>query len=436
MAARLARVMARAHAPGEITGLRRLSGGANMESWFFEYGAAGYVMRRAPSAAWRAQRAIDLATEASIIRHARAGGVPAPEIACELDPDDELGIGFVMRAVPGTTEPSEILRSASPHLIEDIAVALAAIHALPAEQLTQLPALDARDGIARLSEQFESFGGDRPILALGLAWLRAHAPSPVAPRLVHGDLRLGNLMVEHGRLSGVLDWELAHIGDPHEDLAFGCMAVWRFGAIDKPAFGLADLDTYFAAYEHASGDKIDRPRFHFWLVYRTIWWGLGCLNMGRAWREGADRSLERVVIARRAAEQELDLLLLLDESQAAHDPAAVAASPTSPRGEPSTDEMLSAVSEWLAEKIKPQLSGRDRFDLAVAQNAIGMVRRELSDGNRVHDRALAQEILAGRRDLSTPGLAQQLRAAALAKVRTDTPKYPSIPLARARWEQT
>ena len=67
--------------------------------------------------------------------------------------------------------------------------------------------------------------------------------------LNHGDFRLGNLLVRDGCLTGVLDWELAHFGDWHEDLAFGCMAVWRFARYDRPALGLGDLETYLAAYE-------------------------------------------------------------------------------------------------------------------------------------------------------------------------------------------
>src|SRR3546814_11401037 len=102
------------------------------------------------------------------------------------------------------------------------------------------------------------------------------------------------------------------MGDGHEDLAFGCMTVWRFGQLDRPAFGVGSLEEYFAAYAAAGGAPVDRGRFRFWLVYRTLWWALGCLQMGQAWRSGADTSVERVVIGRRTAEQELDLLLLIE----------------------------------------------------------------------------------------------------------------------------
>src|SRR3546814_7736788 len=92
--------------------------------------------------------------------------------------------------------------------------------------------------------------------------------------------------------AAVLDWELAHLGDGHEDLAFGCMTVWRFGQLDRPAFGVGSLEEYFAAYAEAGGAPVDRGRFRFWLVYRTLWWALGCLLMGQAGRSGAGTSDE------------------------------------------------------------------------------------------------------------------------------------------------
>ena len=109
---------------------------------------------------------------------------------------------------------------------------------------------------------------------------------------------------------------------------------------------MGSLDDYFAAYEAAGGGAVDRERFHFWLVYRTLWWALGCLQMGQAWRSGADPTVERVVVGRRTAEQELDLLLLLEaEAPAAEcDRALPSLSPavSAPTGEPTNREELLA----------------------------------------------------------------------------------------------
>ena len=235
----------------------------------------------------------------------------------------------------------------------------------------------------------------------------------------------------------MLDWELAHLGDWHEDLAFGCMTVWRFARPDRPAYGLAPLAALVEAYEAASGATFDLARFRFWTIYRTLWWALGCLQMGGYWRAGHDRSVERVVVARRTSEQELDLLLLLEDGA----PEAERAWPLPPAakphgtgaGEPDASEVLTAVAEWLASDIKPLVSGRGKFDLAVARNALGIVAREIAQRPLATDAELAADLLSGKADLATPGLLARLRRMALAKLAADMPKYPALAQARALW---
>ena len=419
-------------------GLERLSGGANMESWRFDSGSAVCVLRRAPSPGMMAGRALDHGGEAALIRAAQSAGVTAPEVLVELAPGDGIGSGFVMRCLPGTPAPAVILESEDPAaLLSGLARELAAIHRIPVAGLPA-PAMDTAAALADLKARFLSYGGDRPILALALRWLERNLPMPAEPRLVHGDFRLGNLLVEQGRLTGVLDWELAHLGDPHEDLAYGCMTVWRFARPDRPAFGLGSVAALAAAYTAAGGAAFEPARFRFWLIYRTCWWALGCLQMGAMWRSGIDRSLERVVVARRTAEQELDLLLLLEEQAPPAErerrlsPAAAPAVPG--QGEPSGAEVLIAVSEWLASDIKPLVSGRGKFDLAVARNALGIVTRELHQRPLASDAALAADLLGGKADLATPGVLARLRRMALEKLSADMPKYPALAAARALWE--
>ena len=419
-------------------GLERLSGGANMESWRFSAGDTLCVLRRAPSAEMMAGRALDHPGEAALIRAAHSCGVIAPEVLVELEPADGLGSGFVMRALPGTPDPAMILAGSEPTLLlDDLAHELAAIHAVPTAGLPA-PALDTAAALADLKARFIAYGGDRPVLALALRWLEGNLPAPTEPRLVHGDFRLGNLLVEHGRLTGVLDWELAHLGDTHEDLAYGFMTVWRFSRPDRPAFGLGSIDALTQAYTAHGGAPVDPARLRFWLIYRTFWWALGCLQMGGMWRDHVDRSLERVVVARRTAEQELDLLMLLEEqAPVAEQTRPLAPAPTPPvfgRGEPTGAEVLTAVSEWLASDIKPLVSGRGRFDLAVARNALGIVARELELRPTASDPPLAAQLLSGQADLATPQVLARLRRMTLDKLTADMPKYPALAIARARWE--
>lgn len=430
----LKRVMERASLPAPSLP-QRLTGGATMESWRFEAGGEAYVLRRAPSLEFMEGRPFGHDTEAAVITAAHAAGVTAPEVVMVLQPDDGLGSGFVMRALPGTPDPRQILAMETPGtILAEAARDLARIHSLSRDALPDdVPVMDYSEALAGLREQFEEAGGDRPIIALGLKWLADNLPEPVEPVLNHGDFRLGNILAENGHLSGVLDWELAHFGDPHEDLAFGCMAVWRFARYDRPALGLGSLEEYFAAYEAESGRIVDRARFRFWLVFRTVWWALGCLRMAGFWRRGEDRMLERVVISRRTSENELDLLMLLDDDlqQGIVDEERISCEELD-RGEANTAEIAEAVSEWLA-TMKDKVEGHDRFQLAVARNALGMISREYRILPRVTDDELARDFLAGKRQLGSDPTIARLRRDALDKLEADVPKYPALAVARAKW---
>ncbi|WP_370034634.1 phosphotransferase [Qipengyuania mesophila] len=432
----LARALARAGLTAP-EGLRRLTGGATMESWRFSSGAEDFVLRRAPSLSFMEGRPYGHDTEAAIIRAAHRAGVTAPEVLVELTPEDGIGSGFVMRALPGTPDPRAILAMDDPgQLLREVARDLARIHSLSRESLPgDVPEMDYAEAVAGLAQQFEEAGADRLIIALGLHWLQANLPPRVEPVLNHGDYRLGNILAEDSHLTGVLDWELAHFGDRHEDLAFGCMAVWRFARVDRPALGLGTLEDYLSAYETAGGAAVDPARFRFWLVYRTVWWALGCLRMASFWRSGDDRMLERVVISRRTSEQELDLLLLLEDDAPEEErlrPVPPAAEARQFSGEASAGEIATAIAEWLA-TVKDRMEGHDRFQLAVARNALGMIARNDAAATQAEDAALARDLLEGSASLATPGMLARLRRAALDKLAADVPKYPMLARARNLW---
>lgn len=433
----LVRVCARAGL-GTVAGEpQRLTGGAVMESWRFGAGGESFVLRRAPSAEFMQGRPYGHPTEAALIEAARAKGVTAPEVVAVLAEADALGSGFVMRALPGTADPKVILACDDPAgLLREAARDLARIHRLRQGDVPEgVPVMDYPAAIADLKQQFMDAGGDRPIIALGLRWLEDNCPCEVEPVLNHGDYRMGNLLVEGSRLTGVLDWEIAHFGDRHEDLAFGCMAVWRFTRYDRPALGLGSLGDYFAAYEAEAGVTIDPVRFRFWTIYRTVWWALGCLKMAAQWRSGADRMLERVVISRRTSEQELDLLLLLEEDAPEAEQARAVTFDTAhaPQGEATDGELAQAIFEWLG-TVKDRFEGHDRFQYAVARNALGMIARFTPESIPATENAgLAARMLTGEASLATPGTLAELRGGILAAVAQDVPKYPALAAARKKW---
>ena len=146
-------------------------------------------------------------------------------------------------------------------------------------------------------------------------WLAAHRPAPSPSRLVHGDYRMGNLIIDGSQLAAVLDWELVHIGEVYEDLAWFCIRAWRFGApADRAAGGLGSVEDFLCAYARAGGATVDRAAFHWWLVLATLRWGVICRYQAERHLSGLSRSVELAAIGRRVCETEWDLLTLLNKA--------------------------------------------------------------------------------------------------------------------------
>jgi aminoglycoside phosphotransferase (APT) family kinase protein len=148
-------------------------------------------------------------------------------------------------------------------------------------------------------------------------WLAAHRPDPSPKVLVHGDFRMGNLIVDAAdhevRLAAVLDWELTHSGEVYEDLAWFCIRAWRFGAPPaRGAGGLGSVDDFLSAYEDASGTAVDRSAMHWWMVLSTLHWGVICRYQAERHLSGQTRSVELAAIGRRVCETEFDLLTLME----------------------------------------------------------------------------------------------------------------------------
>ena len=305
-----------------IKGLRRLSGGASQETWSFQMdGGQGYhlILRREPAAARSGGTGIGMAAEARVIKRVAAAGVPAPQIEHELTPDDGIGAGFVMLRIDGEALPHRILRDdsyapARAKFARQAGKILARIHQSDPTGLP-IPVLSPREVLDDLGHRHRAFGAARPVFSLALRWLAENAPEPRGPKLVHGDFRMGNLMFGPEGMRGVLDWELAHIGDPMADMGWLCMESWRFGNAD-PVGGLGRREDLFAGYEAAGGDPVDPATVRWWEILSALRWGVIIEEMAAWVREGTDTSVERHVIARRASETEAILLLHLLEGAA------------------------------------------------------------------------------------------------------------------------
>ncbi|WP_022724242.1 phosphotransferase family protein [Rhodopseudomonas sp. B29] len=307
------------------TGIRdlvQLSGGASQETLSFTIERAGgdlaAILRRSPPGYGSVSgRAAGLAAEAELMKLAGAAGVPSPPVLHVLTEQDGLGEGFFMQKVEGETIARKILRddafaAARPKLARQLGEIAARIHSVARDALPTLRMLSSTEEIDLLRTEVRNLGWPRPVFQLALRWLADNDPGPSSRiTLVHGDYRNGNLIIGPNGVRAVLDWELAHLGDPMEDLGWVCVNSWRFGAIDKPAGGFGSREDMFAGYEAASGLTVDAGRVKFWEVMGTLRWGIMCCGMMQRFRQSPENSMERAMIGRRASETEIDLLRLL-----------------------------------------------------------------------------------------------------------------------------
>ena len=302
---------------GELS-LTVIPGGASRETWLVEDGERRWVLRRDPKGS---VSLVPMEDEFVLIRAARGAGVPVPEpIAFEGGGGRFGSPGLLMAHVEGTSVAPRILRkpeyeAARPALTAQLAEALARIHAIDPSALGDaLPAPEGNPALEQIDEwerQLDEIGEPLPAVELGLRWLRKNAPEPAEPGLVHGDFRLGNFIVGESGLAAVIDWELAHLGDPAEDVGWLCIRSWRFGNDDSPVAGVGQLDDFLSAYEAAGGSSLDRDRIRYWEVFGNLKWAVICARQAHDHLSGVRRSHELASLGRRICEPEWDMLDLM-----------------------------------------------------------------------------------------------------------------------------
>ena len=434
-----------------------------MESWAFSFGDQEIVLRRLPDGIAGHEdesatvSAISLDAQADLIEQARQSGVTAPEVLAKLSDSDGIGQGFLMAKAEGETLPHKILgnpkfASAKERLTDQCARELAAIHAMYIGDLPdEIQAADAKQLLQLQEQAYRDLNAAIPAFDFAFHWLEAHVPESKNPKLLHADFRMGNLMIDSDGISAVLDWELAHLGDPMEDLTYLCTPSWRFGHYEKEAGGFDSAENLIAAYEKATGSKVDRSRFDWWLVYNTLWWGVACLRMGHSYRDGTVHVLERTIIGRRASEVEIDLLLLFERMGLAHGLSLIFEKPAllPDYGEVEYAEILNALIEWNMEKIMPEADGHALFESRVANNALGITQRHASWGQEFEGRSsarlanlgvstdqLCKALRSGKQDISKAAVWNHLRLTALERVSIDQPKYAGLRVALEQWSKS
>ena len=318
MAPKLAGVLEPALGAGTaVENLRALTGGASSTTWAFEAVAGGQrrslILRTGPPDDVHAGMELEARAQAA----AAAAGAPVPHVLVADDSVAALGNPFLIcDEIKGETIVRRIQRQLDDARPGTAARSNARTRWPPSTGPTRtLPGLTHEDQLAEWRERLDAMGDTTATFEWAFRWLAANRPGPSPPRLVHGDYRMGNLIVDGSDLAAVLDWELVHVGEFYEDLAWFCIRAWRFGApADHDAGGLGGIEDFLSSYEKASGATVDRAAFHWWLVLATLRWGVICRYQAERHLSGQTRSVELAAIGRRVCETEWDLLNLLDKA--------------------------------------------------------------------------------------------------------------------------
>ncbi|HYB23996.1 MAG TPA: phosphotransferase family protein [Solirubrobacteraceae bacterium] len=427
--------------PGAV---RRLSGGASRETYLCDCGECGELILQCEHAG---KPTGEPPGQAALLEAAARAGVPVARVLAHGADDHILGAAWtLMETLPGSADPKQIVPApdadSRPELLDSVAQALAAVHRMPTD--TALAPL-VEEPLAQLRALHEHLGEPHPVFELAFRTLGDDWP-PARRALVHGDFRMGNLMVDGERVSGVLDWELTHIGDPAEDLGWLCVPAWRFARPDLPAAGIGTREQLLAAYERHAGVAVSIEELRRWEIFGTLRWGVICVMQAHTHLSGLRSSIEHAVIGRRACEVEWDLLELLDPGGDAAalltaepdaEPDAAPVPLPSLHDRPTAVELLEAARGALGEQVLPGLEGRPAFELRVTLRALGIVRRELEHAERhtelraqtlaalgvADERELAAAIRAGAFADRAAELVRALRRLVRAKLEVANPGY-------------
>jgi aminoglycoside phosphotransferase (APT) family kinase protein len=431
---------------GTVTSIRRLSGGASRVTSAVDLRARDGVDR----ALILQQRRGDgltpgtgVAMETALLREAGRVGAPVPQVVAAGEADGLDAGWLVVERLEGESIARRILRddaygAARRHLTGEVADALARIHTIAPSDVADLPTADP---LRRPLEFLDHTGEVRPVLELAARWLESNRPEPCGRTVVHGDYRMGNFLVDGSGLRGVLDWELAHVGDPAEDIGWLTAPPWRFGG-DGEVGGFGRLDEFLDAYVRSGGVGVQPETVRWWQAYATLKWAVICALQAAAHLGGAVRSVELAAIGRRVCESEWDLLDLMGVTAAEARPSPVARpGVVPPFGRPTAAELVEAVEGYIRDTVLPSADGAAGFDALVAANVLAVVGREFalgpSAGAAHHDRigrlgfaddaVLAAAIRRGDCDARLDEIGSVLADSVLDEVRVANPAHLTGP---------
>ncbi len=315
-----------------VSDLRRIPGGASRETWAFDASwreddrevSRGFIMRRDPDASLlETDRDVEFQVMDAVWRE----GIPVPRMFWLENDGAWLDRPFfLMERVDGCeTSPTNVLMTpqffaSRGRIAEEFVRILARIHALDWRKLglesLGVPKDEASCGLMEI-EKWEGIVVQdalepQPVLRAACRWLRRHPPPPAQKIvLVHADYRTGNFLCSpDGQIKGVLDWEMTHLGDPLEDVAWAAIRPWRWLG-NELVGGLLERRDYYRRYEEASGLKVDEESVRFWELLGNVKLAAIFLTGARSFCEGRTRAPMMALLSRNNSRLELEIMDLM-----------------------------------------------------------------------------------------------------------------------------
>jgi aminoglycoside phosphotransferase (APT) family kinase protein len=316
-----------------ITSMVSLSGGACQDNYLIdiqvnEKEEHRFVFRTDKGASLLFS--LDRVNEYKVADLAYRNGVKTPKSFFLEEDKTIIGSPFYfMERIQGKATGRYVVKDPSLNKIrtqftKEIAESLSKIHSITIDKIQDLELLKVltqfedsvgSSAIKSMREQVNILIDPHPAMELILNWLEKNIPQTEKPVLVHGDFRTGNFMVNESGLQGIVDWEFAHLGDPHEDIAWLCMRDWRFGKVNKEAGGFATREEFYSEYEIFSKTKIDPKKVLFWEVMGNLRWAVGSAGQAERHISGKDKGIELASIGRRTCEMELEAMRLIENAR-------------------------------------------------------------------------------------------------------------------------
>ncbi|HEX4301928.1 MAG TPA: phosphotransferase family protein [Rhizomicrobium sp.] len=279
-----------------VAALSRIPGGASRETYKFRasYGGRerGLILRRDPEASLIET---ERTTEYRAYEAFHALGLPVPEpVALELDPKPLERPFFIMEEIENCTtgsimspDPFGAHRDTVGQQFFSVLGKIASVDPRDVGLSDFEGESDIHDVAMHEVARWEKVVNDderepQPIVRAAIRWLKRNPPPPAQKiAVVHGDYRTGNFLVDDGgTIRAILDWEMAHLGDPLEDLGWAIDPLWSGGDVEHPGGMIARAEA-IRIWEQTSGLRADPKALHWWEIFASvkgaaIWMSAAC----------------------------------------------------------------------------------------------------------------------------------------------------------------